>query len=889
LLSQVGPIASLSEFRAMHSNPHSNWINSAASLMPLSAGDKLGPYEIVTSIGAGGMGEVYRARDPRMGREVAIKLSGERFSDRFSREVHAVAALNHPNICHLYDVGPDYLVMELVEGSTLEQRIKHGALPLDEALRIARQIAAALEAAHDKGIVHRDLKPANVILKPDGSLKVLDFGLAQVGPGTPPGDERDLERSPTISMRATQAGVILGTAAYMAPEQARGELVDKRADIWAFGVVLYEMLAGQRIYDGKTVSDILAAVLIREPDLSRVPPQVRPLLRVCLEKDPKKRLRDVGDFEFLLIGPEPAPSQALSTRRFGLIGWIAAALLLIAAAIGYLRVKSQGKEAPGLALTIVPPAGMQLEPVGGLRASPEISPDGSAVLYAANGGLYIRRLDSFNATLVPGSEVATNAPFWSADSASVFYPGLGAGGLIKVRVPDGAPEMVLQLPGASRGGSANANGTMLLTSSNRLLMLAPGGQAKDLDVPGLSKGAIWYPEFLPESDAFLFLFLPYDDDDTGNEIYLASLKAGKVVDPVPLLKNETAARCTPAGGGRILFVRNDHLYSQRLDLGQRKLIGDSQLVEERVGSGPGMSVDSADFSISLSGVLAWRPGGAALSQVTEFDRKGKAIGTSGPPGPVWLLRLSPDETRLLAGTSRSWLLDVGQPDPLDLGATVAWLFWSPDGTKFVASHEKKIVERSVSGSGEVRELGDAQGIAQDLSSDGKQLLSISSGSREIISQGLDGPAEQRKPKVMAAASAGESIFSPAFSPDGRWIVYASRSGDRKSGGVFVQPFPGPGLRRQIAATYGPVRWRGDGKEILYESRGGIYSVAVDTIVGELRFGAPVLLFAGVRVPAGSNISNRPLAVSRDGSRIFWPQAVEQPGSDVIQIRTRAVN
>jgi WD40-like Beta Propeller Repeat len=360
------------------------------------------------------------------------------------------------------------------------------------------------------------------------------------------------------------------------------------------------------------------------------------------------------------------------------------------------------------------------------------------------------------------------------------------------------------------------------------------------------------------------------------------------VDPVPLLKNDTAARYTPAGGGRILFVRNDRLYSQKLDLGERKLEGDSQLIEERVGSGPGMSVHLADFSVSRSGVLAWRPGGAALSQVTEFDRKGTVMGTSGPPGPVGVLRLSPDETRLLAWASRSWLLDVGQPDRLDLGP-VSWLFWSPDGTKLIGKDGGKILERSVSGSGEVRELGDGQGIAQDLSSDGKQLLVMSTGSREIISQGLDGPAEQRMPKVVASANGGESVFSQAFSPDGRWIVYASRSGDRKSGGIFVQPFPGPGLRRQIAATYGPVRRRGDGKEILYESQGGIYSVDVDTVGGELRFGAPVLLFSGVRVPAGSNVSHRPLAVSRDGSRIFWPQAVEQPGSDVIQIRTRGVN
>jgi eukaryotic-like serine/threonine-protein kinase len=858
--------------------------------MSLSVGDKLGPYEIVTSIGAGGMGEVYRARDPRMGREVAIKLSGERFSERFSREVHAIAALNHPNICHLYDVGPDYLVMELVDGPTLEKRIKQGALPLDEALRIARQIADALEAAHSKGIVHRDLKPANIILKADGSVKVLDFGLAQVGPHAPPGGEQDVERSPTISMAATQAGVILGTAAYMAPEQARGELVDKRADIWAFGVVLYEMLAGQRIYEGKTVSDVLAAVLIKEPDLSKVPPAVRPLLRHCLEKDPKKRLRDVGDFEFLLALPEPAPSQAKGIRRFGLIGWSAAAVLLVAAAIGWLRASSPVKETPGLALTIVPPTGVQLVPVGGQGSLPEISPDGSAVLFRANGGIYVRRLDSFHATLLPGSEMSVGEPFWSPDSGSVFYTAYGAGGLIKVRVPDGAPEMVMQIPEPTRGGSSNGNGTILVSrvwGKGLYLLAAPGSKTENLDVSGLANGAIWYPEFLPAGDAVLFLWLP--DDGTGNEIYLASFKAGKLVDPVPLLKNDTAGNYTPAGGGRILFVRNDNLYSQTLDLGQRKLTGDSQLIVEHVGSGTGMRVDRADFSVSRSGVLAWRPGTAALSQVTAFDRKGTAIGTSGPPSPVSSLRLSPDETRLLAGGERFWLLDVGQPGRLDLGASPRWMFWSPDGTKFIGWDQGKIVERAVNGSGEVRELGEGQRQQQDLSPDGTQLLSSGPTGREIISQALDGAAEQRMPKLVVGASSGEVVISPAFSPDGHWIVYEVDSADRQSEGIFVQPFPGPGLRRQIVATPGRVQWSRNGKEILYESRGGIYSVGVDTIGGELRFGTPVLLFSGVRVPPGVINNSHPLAVSRDGSRIFWPQAIEQPGSDVIQVRTRGVN
>src|SRR5437870_3482497 len=288
--------------------------------MSLSSGTRLGPYEIVAPLGAGAMGEVYCAHDPRMGRDVAIKISTERFSDRFEREVRAVAALNHANICQVYDVGPNYLVLELVDGPTLADRIREGALPLDEALAIARQIGEALEAAHERGIIHRDLKPANIKLKPDGTVKVLDFGLAKIAEqaaaaGSP-------EESPTVTIGATRAGQILGTAAYMSPEQARGKTVDKRADIWAFGVVLYEMLTGRRLFRGETVPDILVAVLNREPDWASLPAgsPVR-LLRRCLEKDPKKRLRDIGDVFPLevgaIAGAEAAPRQAAPAERSG--------------------------------------------------------------------------------------------------------------------------------------------------------------------------------------------------------------------------------------------------------------------------------------------------------------------------------------------------------------------------------------------------------------------------------------------------------------------------------------------------------------------------------------------------------------------------------------------
>lgn len=287
----------------------------------------MGPYEIVERIGAGGMGEVYRAVDSRMGREVALKVSAERFSDRFSREVRAVASLNHPNVCTLHDVGENYLVMELIEGSTLAERIAHGPIPLEEALATPRQIALALEAAHEKGIVHRDLKPGNIKIKPDGAVKVLDFGLAKVAEASPAGTS---EVSPTISLAATQGGIILGTAAYMSPEQACGRAVDKRTDIWAFGVVLHEMLTGRRLFEGEDVTETLASVVKDRPDLTAIPAPVRPLLERCLEKDPKKRLRDIGDMG-LLLAETPArvaPQSPLRSTRFAWAAGGAAGLAL---------------------------------------------------------------------------------------------------------------------------------------------------------------------------------------------------------------------------------------------------------------------------------------------------------------------------------------------------------------------------------------------------------------------------------------------------------------------------------------------------------------------------------------------------------------------------------
>lgn len=308
--------------------------------MPLSAGDKLGPYEILAAIGKGGMGEVYKAHDPRLQRDVAIKVSAQRFNERFEREARAVAALNHPNICQIYDVGPNYLVMELIEGPTLGEVIKEGPVALDEAMRIADQIAEALFAAHEKQITHRDLKPGNIKVKDDGLVKVLDFGLAKIG-NTPTAAPLDSEESPTLSMTLTQAGMILGTAAYMSPEQARGKPVDARADIWAFGVVLYEMLTAQRPFKGEDLGDILASVVKDKPDLSAIPPKARRLLEACLQKDPRHRLQAIGDRHLVLAEPERVVVEAKAEPARGRWLWpaIAGVLALGAATLGWMHFR----------------------------------------------------------------------------------------------------------------------------------------------------------------------------------------------------------------------------------------------------------------------------------------------------------------------------------------------------------------------------------------------------------------------------------------------------------------------------------------------------------------------------------------------------------------------
>jgi eukaryotic-like serine/threonine-protein kinase len=895
-------------------------------------GTRIGPYEIVGKLGEGGMGEVYRAHDARLGRDVAIKVlpaalaaDPERVA-RFEREARTLAVLNHPHIAQIFGV-EDHgttraLVMELVEGPTLAEVIAGGSpassatagvgsgsraggapaqtssIGIHEALPIARQVADALEAAHEAGIVHRDLKPANIKVRPDGTVKVLDFGLAKL---VAPAESGAVSRvspvdSPTLTSPAslTLGGVIVGTAAYMSPEQARGRTVDRRADIWAFGCVLFEMLTRRQAFRGDTLTDLLAAIVQGEPDWTALPPgtppQVRTLLVRCLQKDPRQRLRDIGDARWELeraFDPPPAAPVDRRARASGAglrrgLPWAVAILAVAIAAWAWSRPVSPSLGGAPLVLSIAPTSATPLPEVGGLASVPLISPDGSAVLFRSGGALYVRRLDSLQAVLVPGSEAASNEAFWSPDSSAILYPTGAARQIVRVRLPDGAPEVVMALRFASRGGSVSDSGTVLVAEITGLTSGGAVGSAPTpVEMASFPPGRFNNPHFLPGGDDLLVHFTP--SGGGAGTAYLARLREGALVDAVALLENDTAAVFTPAGGGQVLFVRNDNLYAQLLDRSARALVGAPNLIVTGVASQPGSSVRRADFSVARNGTIAWRPGRAAYGQVIELDREGREVGVSGPPDFVNAIVLAPDDTRLVArGGDRSWLIEVGRPGRFELSRSIAWFAWTPDGSRLIGVDAGGlIVEHDPGSTAEPTVLGqlppDAELRLPTLSPDGAHVLwaDVSSGSLQAAR--LQTTAGNVEPTDLGA---GRDLQGGRFSPDGRWIVYAGMAAEA---GIYIQPFPGPGRRRQVASGGGSPVWRQDGNEIVYLHQGAIWSITVAATGGDLRFGEPVRLFGGLRPAPGAIRGAHPLGVSSDGSRFFIAQGTEQPDSEVIHV------
>jgi predicted Ser/Thr protein kinase len=585
--------------------------------MNLPSGTRLGPYEILDLLGRGGMGEVYRARDPRLGRDVAIKVSAEQFNERFEREARAAASLNHPGICTLHDVGPNYLVMEVVEGPTLAERIKAGPIPLEEALGIARQIADALEAAHEKGIVHRDLKPGNIKVKVDGTVKVLDFGLARltdpVGAGLQTGPY--VSASPTITSPAvTGIGVILGTAAYMAPEQARGKTVDKRADIWAFGVVLYEMLTGKRAFDGEDVSTILAAVIQTEPKLESVPRKAQRLLKSCLEKDPKKRLRDIGDAWKLL--DDTAASTVPPSWR-GALGWIAAAALAIVSAVAIWapwRTTLGSAERPLVRLDVDLGSDISLVPLTNpTPSSVLISPDGTRLMYLANVAagptrIFMRRLDQLKATELAGTDGALS-PFISPDGQWVrFFDGRR---LKKISVEGGATVPLGDF-GIFAGASWGDDGNLIVGSGlNKGLLRMPSAGGTEDTVVELASDELFLsaPQILPGGKAVLMAVYgtPPGVDKANIDIVSLGDRSRKT-----LLRGATSARYLPSG--HLVYTNRSTMFTVPFDVETSETRGAAVPVLDDVAYDG--AAGFAQFDVSRGGTLTRRLASGATSNAT---------------------------------------------------------------------------------------------------------------------------------------------------------------------------------------------------------------------------------------------------------------------------------
>jgi Tol biopolymer transport system component/tRNA A-37 threonylcarbamoyl transferase component Bud32 len=855
------------------------------------AGHKLGPYEILSPLGRGGMGEVWRARDSRLGRDVAIKISDQRFSDRFEREARAIAALNHPNICTLHDVGPNYLVMEIVEGPTLAERIAKGPIPLDEALSIAGQIAEALDAAHEKGIIHRDLKPANIKIRPDGSVKVLDFGLAKsvVDPAKVTSD------SPTL-MHST-AGTILGTAGYMSPEQARGQEVDKRSDIWAFGVVLFEMTTAKRLFEGPTVTDCLAEILKDEPDLTEAPPKIQRLLSSCLEKDPRKRLRDIGDWRRLL---EPASTIAPESKRSSVLPWaIAAAAILVAIGLGTLAWKHFGAQPEVLRLTLLPPEKAKLT---GYGAIPAISPDGRLVVFATtvdgDSGLWLRNLDDDKARLLPGTEDA-HLPFWSPDSRWIAF--FANDKLKKIDLAGGPPLTLCDVPHGVGGAWGRKDWILFVRYANGLsLISASGGTPTILTKPDSAASEIVHraPWFLP--DGLHFLYTARGSDHDKSRVYMDSIDARPglrtrreilaVHSNVAYVPRLDGGPMDGADRGYLLYMRENSLMAQPFDAARARTTGDAVPVAEQVDYFQGNA--QGGFTASANGILLYTAGltdaadlvESANLQLTLFDRTGNAVGVVGSPAKLDRFAISPDGSMVAegredaTGTSDIWLHDLARGTESRLtfgGESRSRPVWSPDGSK--VGYWRPLLEiwqKAASGTGEGELLfKDTQlrtVFLDDWSHDGRYLIIGVVDPNSGI--GIEGVPTFGDRKPFLVFNSDSNIEAHArLSPDGAFLAYTSD--ELKHPEVFVQTFPEHTGKWQISTEGGdwPV-WSRKGHELYFQSSDGkIMAVDVKAVGRQLEAGAPHSLFS---MPGGDEFD-----VGKDG-RFLIPIPQVQPATNI---------
>ncbi len=852
-------------------------------------GQTISHYRILEKIGVGGMGEVYLAEDQSLDRRVALKFLPDIFTGdpermaRFEREAKLLASLNHPNIAAIYGLeqaeGKRFLIMEYVEGETLQARISKGALPLDEALGLCKQVAEGLEAAHEKGVIHRDLKPTNVMITGEEKVKILDFGLAKAL--LDEGKSVDSSQSPTITEAMTQPGVVLGTAAYMSPEQAKGKAVDKRADIWAFGCILYECLSGKRVFEGETVTETLAAVLKNEPDLQAVPamtpPRVRLVLRRCLQKDQKLRLRDIADALFDIVesttmpGVNAAPTRSTHLQWRELAAWILAAVAILAAILLGILHFHQSPSAVADAQPLVrvtvrlpetePLAFAQWTPLGFGRPSVAISSDGARLVYVAvrnrASQLYLRTLDKFEAVLIPGTQGAYD-PFFSPDGTWIGF--FAENKLKKISLWGSEPIDICDARNPS-GGSWGSDDTILFSDSEgRALYRVPaeGGVPQAISFRN-ARYARW-PELLPDAKAAIITTAK-----TGSEVAVLFLETGEVRT---LVKNASHGRY--AQSGHIVFVSGNSLLAAPFDLVRLEVTGSAVPILQGVrteDSGVGQ------FSFSQNGSLVYAAGTAqSISELVWVDRQGVASRLELAERAYGTSQVSPDGGRLAitvkGPSSDIWIYDLvrGTQTRLTVEGSNSSPVWSPDGKRvaFTCSNGgiSKLFSKAADDSGEAEELytTDSYLVPTSYSPDGNMLAFYQSnpdGYTDIWILPLD---TEHKPRLFLQDQFTK--WGANFSPDGKWIAYTSDESGQYE--VYVRPYPGLSGKYPISIAGGeePV-WSPNGQELIYRN-GQRWMVVPISLNPKFSAGRPRILFEGDYV----NTPGPSFDISPDGQRFL---------------------
>ena len=862
--------------------------------MAFAPGMRLGSYEITAAIGAGGMGEVFRARDTKLNRDVAIKVLPAAFADdperlaRFTREAQTLAALNHPNIAAIYGIeevvadggsGPASraLVMELVEGEDLSAHIARGPIPIAEALPIARQIAEALEAAHELGIVHRDLKPANIKLRTDGTVKVLDFGLAKAMDSSgSSGSSPSLSHSPTLANQGTLAGMILGTAAYMSPEQAKGKAVDRRADIWAFGVVLYEMLTGQRAFKGDDVSETLASVLKDTLPLdalpAETPPPLKRLIGRCLDRDLKTRLRDIGEARVKLArieagGPESAASAPAGAAEVRVpvwrraLPWATLAALSSTALVASLLMWAPWRRPPGPApRTLLASIGANASLWTNRGASAILSPDGTTLAFAARrsgrGVLFVRKLDQLQAIALAGTEDAA-FPFFSPDGQWIAF--FAGGKLKKVSATGGAPLNVCDAP-SGRGGTWTDDDTIIFTpaiAANTRLMRVPASGGAPAAFASFGEGGVVqrWPHALPGGKGVLYTEHSTTTAFDGANLVIAPLSGGA---PKVVVRGGYYGRYVPSG--HLIYMQQGTLFAAAFDLDRLETIGQAVPALEGVAADPGAG--GAQVAFSGDGTLVYVPGeaAAAANPIDWMTRDGK-VSTLRAERAVWANpAFSPDGQRLALDISDGkqrdiWVYEWARDTLTQLtfeSGNDARPVWTPDGRRIVFSSDRakpdteNLYWANADGTGEVTRLTESpeDQFAFSWHPGGRFLAFVANRtdtSWDLMILPMESDASRGltpgKPTVFLG-SPGTQVY-PSFSTDGRFIAYYSNDAGNSSGDVFVRPFPGPGGQWRISTGGGSFpRWAATARELLFLSQGKVMFAPYAVVGDSFRADAP---------------------------------------------------